>query len=80
MHAQRAEHLYAATGQRSVFLIDDFGAELDPEHWRRFVETLVAMECQVLATSTAPLASDWFDERSTPRVFHVKQGKVAAAA
>ncbi len=76
----QAEHLYAATRQRSVFLIDDFGAELDAEHWRRFVETLVAMECQVLATSTAPLAQDWFDERLTPRVFHVKQGTVAAAA
>ncbi len=76
----QAEHLYATTRQRSVFLIDDFGAELDAEHWQRFVETLVGMECQVLATSTAPLAQHWFDERSTPAVFHVKQGKVAPAA
>ena len=69
-------------GSRSVFLIDDFGAELDAIHWQKFLETLLSLECQVIATSTHPLDLDapWVRALGADgvRVFHVEHGVVSA--
>jgi len=51
----QALHLYRSQRTKSIFLIDDFGAELDAQHWRYFLQTLLSLECQVIATSTEPL-------------------------
>ena len=40
-----------ASGRRSLFLIDDVGAELDRDHSQRFYQVLDDMECQIFATS-----------------------------
>ena len=61
----------------SLVLIDDFGAELDRAHRLRLLDTLVAIGCQVVATSTEPLAgllSELSDEHL--KVFHVEHGSV----
>ncbi len=72
----QAEHLYAVRQQKSVFLIDDFGAELDAGHWRQFTATLVALGCQILATSTTPLDAAVRAQTDAIRVFHVKHGSI----
>ncbi|NKC00463.1 MAG: DNA replication and repair protein RecF [Pseudomonadales bacterium] len=65
-------------GENSIVLIDDFGAELDAEHWRRFLSTLERLDCQVIATSTeAPGNLGWLEQIKCD-VFHVEQGKVGA--
>ena len=63
----------------SVVLIDDFGAELDDEHWRRFCTVLSTLNCQVIATSAAPLNQQysWLRELPNYREFHVEQGLIA---
>ncbi len=76
----QAEHLYAVRQQKSVFLIDDFGAELDAGHWRQFTETLVALGCQILATSTMPLEAAALAQTAEIRMFHVKQGEIEAVS
>tara|TARA_B100000902_G_scaffold158668_1_gene154657 strand:+ start:498 stop:1607 length:1110 start_codon:yes stop_codon:yes gene_type:complete len=65
------------TGQPSVVLIDDFGAELDSAHRSRLLQALLAIGCQVVATSTEPL-TDVLDGLSKEhlRVFHVEHGSV----
>jgi len=73
----QAAHVAKATGARSVFLMDDVGAELDQPHSERFLAAVAAMGCQVLATTTAAfdlsarLGSAFGDRQ---RVFHVEQG------
>lgn len=63
-------------GENSIVLIDDLGAELDAQHWQRFLGTLEALECQVIATSTeAPGNQGWLDQIKCD-VFHVEHGTV----
>lgn len=75
----QAELLYRHSNIKSLFLIDDFGAELDAQHWRHFLRTLLALECQVIATSTEPLDfdQDWVQGLVGLQVFHVEHGKIS---
>ena len=64
--------------QPTVVLIDDYGAELDQDHWVRFSQTLKGLGCQVIATSNglpARAIEEWADPESF-RLFHVEQGGV----
>ncbi|MGI9324022.1 MAG: DNA replication/repair protein RecF [Pseudomonadales bacterium] len=78
MQISQAELLVSETGQSSVFLIDDAGAELDHDHNAAFFEAMAATGAQVLATcTTAPwTGSAYAGEKRT--VFHVKQGQIEA--
>ena len=63
--------------QKSLFLIDDVGAELDDEHNSRFFQVLADMGCQIMAASTRPpggIVSYFTALPST--VFHVEHGVV----
>ncbi|MEM6999792.1 MAG: DNA replication/repair protein RecF [Pseudomonadota bacterium] len=64
-----------SVGKRSVFLIDDFGAELDAEHWARFSRALADLQCQVIATSTE--SPDTLVEKVDCAVFHVEHGQIS---
>ena len=65
------------TADRCVFLIDDFGAELDVAHWRLFVQTLSGLRCQVIATAAqAPLLDQGMIDHARCEMFHVEQGAV----
>jgi DNA replication and repair protein RecF len=70
----QALHLQRALGLPTVILIDDFGAELDDLHWRKYVDVLAAMDCQVIATSTYEPSGELLPDGVRARVFHVKQG------
>lgn len=72
----QAQHLMESKDQRSAFLIDDVGAELDGAHNQRFYQLLDEMNCQILATSTdMPVLGDDFPMQDV-RVFHVEHGVV----
>jgi DNA replication and repair protein RecF len=69
----QARHTMAVAGRRSLFLVDDLGAELDRQHSERFFAALEAFGCQVLATTTAlPGHRVGFWDRQ--RTFHVERG------
>ncbi len=76
----QAKLLSDRIGQRLVFLIDDFGAELDDNRWQQLVRTLLTLDCQVIATSTEELDLDvdWVKNLPDLKVFHVEQGRVAS--
>ena len=69
----------ASAGKRTLFLIDDIGAELDREHNERFYALLDDMACQIVAASAHPDMSDALVGARLKRVFHVKQGRAAPA-
>ena len=64
----------AIAGKRSLFLIDDLGAELDEEHNERYYRQLEDMDCQIVATSTEGAISEILMGSRGGRMFHVKQG------
>ena len=74
----QAKLLSDRIGQRLVFLIDDFGAELDGNRWQQLVRTLLTLDCQVIATSTEELdlGADWVKQLPGLKVFHVKQDRI----
>jgi DNA replication and repair protein RecF len=61
-------------GRRSLFLIDDIGAELDQAHNEMFFEALERLGCQVFATAITrlPMVSAFAGSRR--QLFHVEQG------
>ena len=71
----QAALLSESTNARSLFLIDDVGAELDSRHGARFFELLSGSGCQILATTTQNLSL--MDRTGTDtRRFHVEQGRI----
>lgn len=74
----QAEDL-AASGKRTLFLIDDVGAELDRDHNERFYALLDGMGGQIVATSTKTDAGGMLEGPRKGRLFHVKQGTFEAA-
>ena len=78
----QAQFLKICTGQRSVILIDDLGAELDGAHGLRMLSLLRSSDCQVISTSTRTPGEE-FEElfgSAGLAVFHVEQGRVTADA
>lgn len=68
-----AETAQAERGQPLVLLLDDPAAELDDESLRRLMERVIALECQVIATSLEP---DALQFPHAPAVFHVEHGEL----
>jgi DNA replication and repair protein RecF len=61
-------------GRRSIFLIDDVGAELDQVHNEHLFAALERLDCQVFATATvAPRLTAAFSGPKR-KLFHVEQG------
>lgn len=74
----QAQLLKDSTGQASVFLIDDLGAELDGDHRERMLALLRSSGCQVISTSTRPPSEALEAQfgRGNIAMFHVKQGRI----
>ena len=74
----QARLMQAQTQRRSLFLIDELGAEMDSAHLARLVAVLDAATCQVIATSTR-LPGEEFEKLASNgslALFHVEQGEV----
>ena len=74
----QARLLQAQAQRRSLFLIDELGAEMDTAHLARLVAVLDPATCQVIATSTR-LPGDEFEMLASDgnlTLFHVEQGQV----
>lgn len=70
----------AKGGGRSLFLIDDLGAELDGGHSERLYALLEHMPCQIVATTTHGEAGEGLMRLGLGAMFHVEQGNFARAA
>lgn len=70
----QAELTTRVGGRRSLFLIDDIGAELDARHNELFFGALEAMDCQVFATAATEVSLGAAFPGRRRRLFHVEQG------
>lgn len=64
----------AALQRPLLLLLDDPAAELDGDSLARLMAAVVALECQVVATS---LSREALDFPQKPALFHVEQGRVS---
>ena len=76
----QARLLHAQAQRRSLFLIDELGAEMDSAGLSRMLRLLSADSCQVIATSTQPPGPEFSAvcEDRKLKLFHVEQGRVDA--
>ena len=75
----QAQCTMTVAGRRSIFLLDEGGAELDQTHARLLYEAIEDMDCQVMATANA-IAAEWSGLRRITRLFHVEHGACQASA
>jgi DNA replication and repair protein RecF len=76
LKVSQARLLAESDNRKSVFLIDDIGAELDKNHSSRFFRLLEDMECQILATSTHRPDNENQFTHDKVTMFHVEHGTV----
>ena len=76
----QAASLMKREGKRSLFLIDDVGAELDRGHSDSFYDALGETGCQILATSAQEEAAQALMDSRRGQVFHMKQGRLTDCA
>jgi len=73
--AAQSTLLFDETGKKSLFLLDDLGAELDSAHQQRVFELLAGINAQVFITAISE--SLCVPESQSMRRFHVKHGRVS---
>lgn len=64
------------TSRKSVFLLDDVGAELDAEKRERFIDGLLRMDTQVFVTAIESSQLEFIAKYNEKRMFHVEHGSV----
>lgn len=75
LQVAQAKFLRGESEQGSLFLMDDLGAELDPENQRRVMQLLYSINAQVFVTAIQePVYKDW--RMNDIQRFHVKHGVV----
>lgn len=64
------------TDRKSIFLLDDVGAELDVEKRERFIDGLVAMDTQLFVTAIEREQLSFISKYKDKKMFHVEHGNV----
>ncbi|WP_018982152.1 DNA replication/repair protein RecF [Salinimonas chungwhensis] len=64
------------TSRKSIFLLDDVGAELDLDKRERFIDGLLAMDTQVFVTAIEKQQLEFVDKYNEKKMFHVEHGHV----
>ncbi|MBU3020208.1 DNA replication/repair protein RecF [Aestuariibacter sp. A3R04] len=64
------------TSRKSIFLLDDVGAELDIEKRERFIDGLLAMDTQLFVTAIEREQLAFIDKYKDKKMFHVEHGRV----
>lgn len=75
-HLAQAQQLYAQTGKKCIYLIDDLASELDAMNRERLLQQLAAQQHQVFLTGVD--AQGWWSisEQFGGEMFHVEHGKI----
>ncbi|MCU7553620.1 DNA replication/repair protein RecF [Alteromonas sp. ASW11-19] len=64
------------TAKKSIFLLDDVGAELDIDKRERFIDGLLDMDTQVFVTAIERSQLNFINKYNDKRMFHVEHGHV----
>ncbi|WP_338519562.1 DNA replication/repair protein RecF [Alteromonas gracilis] len=66
----------SATKRRSIFLLDDVGAELDADKREQFIDGLLEMDTQVFVTAIESTQLEFIQKYNEKKMFHVEHGSV----
>lgn len=69
------ETLFAETGKKAVFLLDDLASELDAQNRKRIVNELMTMQAQLIITGIELEELSGVIQHSQARVFRVEGGR-----
>ena len=64
------------TNRKSIFLLDDVGAELDIDKRERFIDGLLTMDTQIFVTAIESQQLEFVDKYNDKKMFHVEHGHV----
>lgn len=64
------------TSRKSIFLLDDVGAELDSDKRERFIDGLLGVDTQVFVTAIEKSQLDFIEKYKDKKMFHVEHGSV----
>ncbi|NDV90882.1 DNA replication/repair protein RecF [Alteromonas sp. 345S023] len=64
------------TQRKSIFLLDDVGAELDADKRERFIDGLLCMDTQVFVTAIESSQLEFIQKYNEKKMFHVEHGSV----
>ena len=64
------------TSRKSIFLLDDVGAELDIDKRERFIDGLLDMDTQVFVTAIEREQLSFINKYNEKKMFHVEHGHV----
>jgi DNA replication and repair protein RecF len=76
LYLAQAQHLYALTGKKCVYLIDDLASELDKCNRQAVLQVLAEQNHQIFITGVDDLA--WEGEFAG-EMFHVEHGRIQSA-
>ncbi|MEW9797860.1 DNA replication/repair protein RecF [Alteromonas sp. CYL-A6] len=62
--------------RKSIFLLDDVGAELDSDKRERFIDGLLNMDTQVFVTAIEKSQLEFIQKYKDKKMFHVEHGNV----
>lgn len=68
--------LNTATQRKSIFLLDDVGAELDADKREQFIDGLLDMDTQVFVTAIESSQLAFIQKYNEKKMFHVEHGSV----
>ncbi|BCO17145.1 DNA replication/repair protein RecF [Alteromonas sp. McT4-15] len=66
----------SATHHKSIFLLDDVGAELDADKREQFIDGLLEMDTQVFVTAIESTQLEFIQKYNEKKMFHVEHGNV----
>ena len=66
----------SATQRKSIFLLDDVGAELDADKREQFIDGLLEMDTQVFVTAIESTQLAFIQKYNEKKMFHVEHGSV----
>ena len=66
----------SATQRKSIFLLDDVGAELDADKREQFIDGLLEMDTQVFVTAIESSQLAFIQKYNEKKMFHVEHGSV----
>lgn len=65
------------TNRKSIFLLDDVGAELDIDKRERFIDGLLGMDTQIFVSAIESEQLEFVDKYNDKKMFHVEHGRVS---
>ncbi len=66
----------SSTDRKSIFLLDDVGAELDTDKREQFIDGLLEMDTQVFVTAIESSQLAFIQKYNEKKLFHVEHGSV----